>query len=47
MAARNIVLLPEPPIEEIEITEEESEEVLEIVDDIIEPVLNETPFVLF
>jgi len=38
--------LPEPPIEEIE-TEEESEEVLEIVDDIIEPVLNETPFVLF
>ena len=50
MAARNIVLLPEPPIEEIETkneTEEESEEVLEIVDDIIEPVLNETPFVLF
>ena len=54
VAARNIVLLPEPepeaPIEEIETkneTEEESEEVLEIVDDIIEPVLNETPFVLF
>lgn len=47
VAARNIVLLPEAPIEEIEITEEESEEVLEIVDDIIEPVLNETPFVLF